>query len=83
MSTLYIIGNGFDRHHGLPSSFKGFRDYSKHSDFHRLYENGVFMMLAGQDLDDHSNKLEQNLANFDVDELIEQAKEYYDDDPHE
>lgn len=83
MNTLYIIGNGFDLHHGLPTSFQGFREYSKYSNFYRLYENGVFMMLADQNLAEHWNKLEQNLANFDVDELIEQAKEYYDDDPHE
>lgn len=83
MSTLYIIGNGFDLHHGLPTSFQGFREYSKSSNFHRLYENGVFRMLAEQSLAEHWNKLEQNLANFDADELIEQAKEYYDDDPHE
>lgn len=83
MNTLYIIGNGFDLHHGLPTSFQGFREYSKFSNFHRLYENGVFMMLADQSLAEHWNKLEQNLANFDVNDLIEQAKEYYDEDPHE
>lgn len=83
MTTLYIIGNGFDLHHGLPTSLSGFRVYSKYSDFHRLYENGVFMMLDNQCLNEYWNQLEENLANFDVDELIEQKKEYYDDDPHE
>ena len=41
------------------------------------------MMLAEQNLYEHWEQLEINLANFDVDELIEHASEYYDDDPHE
>jgi hypothetical protein len=83
MSTLYVIGNGFDLHHGLSTSLKGFRNHSKYSDFNRLYENGVFMMLANLDLYKHWEQLEVNLANFDVDKLIEHASQYYDDDPHE
>ncbi|MDH5935631.1 bacteriophage abortive infection AbiH family protein [Vibrio splendidus] len=83
MNKLYIIGNGFDLHHGLPTSLTGFRNYSEYSDFYRLYENGVFMMSANQTLDEHWQHLETNLANFDVDELIEYASQYYDDDPHE
>lgn len=82
MNKLYIIGNGFDLHHGLPTSLTGFRNYSEHSKFHRLYENGVFMMPANQTLDEHWQQLETNLSNFDVDVLLEYAKEYYDDDPH-
>ena len=83
MGTLYVIGNGFDMHHGLPTSLAGVRDYAKDSAFGRLYENGVFMMLAHQKLEVHWNNLEENLANLDVDELMEQKREYYDDDPHE
>ncbi|CAK2108425.1 hypothetical protein VCRA2122O12_700001 [Vibrio crassostreae] len=29
MNKLYIIGNGFDLHHGLPTSLTGFRNYSE------------------------------------------------------
>ncbi|QYJ93117.1 bacteriophage abortive infection AbiH family protein [Shewanella spartinae] len=83
MSKLYIIGNGFDLHHDLPTSLVGFRSHYKYSAFSRLYENGVFMMSSNQSLDEHWKHLEENLANFDVDEVIEQASEYYDDDPHE
>ncbi|MCA2015892.1 bacteriophage abortive infection AbiH family protein [Vibrio tritonius] len=83
MNKLYIIGNGFDLYHGLPTSLTGFRSYSKSSDFSRLYENGVFMMSANQGLDEHWQHLENNLANFDIDEFIEYAKQFYDDDPHE
>lgn len=83
MGTLYVVGNGFDLHHGLPTSLAGFRNYAKNSAFSRLYENGVFMMLATQNLEKHWNNLEENLANLDVDELIEQKSECYDDDPHE
>jgi hypothetical protein len=83
MGTLYVVGNGFDLHHRLPTSLAGFRNYTKYSAFGRLYENGVFMMSATQDLEEHWKNLEENLANLDVDELIEQKIEYYDDDPHE
>lgn len=83
MGTLYVVGNGFDLHHELPTSLAGFRNYAKNSVLSRLYENGVFMMLATQNLEMHWNNLEENLANLDVDELIEQKSEYYDDDPHE
>lgn len=83
MNKLYIIGNGFDLHHGLPTSLSGFRNYSKYSAFHTLYENGVFMMNADQTLNEHWEHLEANLANFDMDELIERMNQYYDDDPHE
>lgn len=30
--TLYIIGNGFDLHHGIPSSYKAFGEYLRRSD---------------------------------------------------
>lgn len=83
MGTLYVVGNGFDLHHGLPTSLAEFRIYAKYSDFSRLYENGVFMMSATQDLEEHWNNLEENLANLDVEELIDQKSEYYDIDPHE
>lgn len=83
VKKLYIIGNGFDLHHGLPTSLTGFRSYSKYNEFYRLYENGVFKMFTNQTLDEHWQQLETNLANFDVDELIEYASQYYDDDPHE
>lgn len=29
MSRLYIIGNGFDIAHGIPSKYSDFRDYCK------------------------------------------------------
>lgn len=83
MSTLYIIGNGFDLHHGLPTSLTDFRKYAEYSAFSRLYEDGAFMICANQTLDEHWESLEENLSNFDVDALIERAAEYYDDNPHE
>ena len=29
MSILYIIGNGFDLYHGLPTSYKDFYEFGK------------------------------------------------------
>ena len=28
-TTLYVIGNGFDRHHDIPCSYIDFRDWMK------------------------------------------------------
>ncbi|MEX5528372.1 AbiH family protein [Pseudomonas syringae] len=32
MQILYIIGNGFDLHHGLPTQYKHFKDYLRTED---------------------------------------------------
>lgn len=32
-NRLYIIGNGFDLHHGLPTRFEDFRDFIRRQDF--------------------------------------------------
>lgn len=34
---LYVVGNGFDRHHGLPTGYTDFCRYVKETD-NELYE---------------------------------------------
>jgi hypothetical protein len=64
--TLYVIGNGFDLWHGIPSSYSGFRDYV------RLHSRDVFdavqsYLPAGESWSD----LEAAFAAIDVDHVIE------------
>lgn len=64
--TLYVIGNGFDLWHGIPSSYSCFRDYV------RLHGRDVFdavesYLPAGKNWSD----LEALFAEIDVDHIIE------------
>lgn len=63
---LYVIGNGFDLWHGIPSSLAQFKQYiqATDSDIYREVEN----YLPAQD--DWSD-LERSLADMDVDALID------------
>jgi len=66
--TLFIIGNGFDIHHGVPSRFS---DFSKHlriedSSLHDIVER---FLPVQEDWSD----LEQALAALDVDEIVDYA----------
>ena len=75
---LFIIGNGFDRAHGLPTSYWDFRTYLDNRrpeflcDFEAHYdiypasnEDAMKQMLW--------NELETNLANIDEETIIDQA----------
>lgn len=83
MATLYIIGNGFDMYHGLPTSFSGFEVFTKgrFSAFSEAFEN--YFEIDIKNYDDRWCKLEESLSEFSVDELIEHKINYDDDDPHE
>ncbi|RBB37561.1 hypothetical protein DPV79_21450 [Burkholderia reimsis] len=64
--TLYVIGNGFDLWHGIPSSYSCFRDYV------RLHGRDVFdavesYLPAGESWSD----LEAAFAEIDVNHVIE------------
>jgi len=74
-NKLYIIGNGFDLHHGINTSYKSFADYlkEKNSDLYSTLES-YFMYPAGDnDLWCH---FEENLANLDLDGIIEDNRNY-------
>jgi hypothetical protein len=70
-STLYIIGNGFDRHHGIKSRYKDFGAFLKASDPKTcdLIE-GYFA------IDEFWSDFEAGLANFDADTLIDRVSDF-------
>lgn len=65
-TKLYVIGNGFDLWHGIPSSFRAFKRYvhAADRDVHREVED---YLPAGEDW----SELEQALAQLDADQLVE------------
>lgn len=70
--TLYIIGNGFDLYHGIPSSYWSFGQYLKRTDT-KIYEvvERYFAMDA-----QFWSEFEDRLASFDSDSLIEDASNF-------
>lgn len=70
---LYIIGNGFDLYHGLPTSYRHFRDYVIEHD-NELTELIDKYYLAKKL--DFWNDFEENLGNFDEDLLKEYCQNY-------
>lgn len=75
---LFIIGNGFDRGHGLNTNYWDFRTYLKnmYPDFLNAFEQHYYIY---PNMDDEVkkkflwNELETNLANIDEDVIIEDA----------
>lgn len=75
---LYIIGNGFDRAHGLATSYWDFRTYLErlHPNFLETFEQHYY--IYPKDNEEYKKKLlwnqfETNLANIDEDVIIENA----------
>ncbi len=66
MSVLYVIGNGFDLHHGLLTGFADFRRYL--SEVNPALERAINEHLS---LDDQWSTLEAALATLDADELVD------------
>lgn len=73
MSTdrLYIIGNGFDIHHGISSRYSDFKKFLSVSDhaLHDLVEKFIPIRENWSDL-------EQALANIEVDRVVEYASQF-------
>lgn len=70
---LYIIGNGFDLHHGIPSSYWQFGEYLNEY-AHGIYNNVVEYLHA--DDDDFWSTFEENLAHLDSDSLLDTASQF-------
>jgi len=70
-TTLYIIGNGFDLHCGLKSSYNNFRDYVKCNNF-QLYEKIEEYLI----FDENWNILESALADLDAEQLQMDNEEF-------
>ena len=66
-TILYIIGNGFDLHHGLKTSYADFREYIKivNDELYQKLQKYVF-----NENDDLQSDFENALANFDIDTLL-------------
>lgn len=75
LRTLYIIGNGFDLYHGLPTKFSNFSEYLKlnNKPLFDLFES-YYHFDSGNEL---WSELETNLANLDVDWLSEKLSGIY------
>ena len=65
-TKLYVIGNGFDLWHGIPSSYAQFRDYVRRHD-RDLFDDVDRYLPAGEEWSD----LESALADIDVDSIID------------
>ena len=65
--VLYVIGNGFDLHHKVRSSYADFGEYVRKvdQDLHRTFEK--YFSFEGNWAD-----LENTLANIDVDLIIDE-----------
>lgn len=65
-NTLYIIGNGFDLHHGIPSQYWQFGEYVQKTDlmlYDLIEENLAFD-------DSFWNEFESRLATLNTDDLL-------------
>lgn len=69
---LFIIGNGFDLHHGIPSRYSDFGRYVEQKDptVHRLIREYLFVDK------DFWNEFEDRLASFDSDAVIDYAENF-------
>lgn len=72
---LYIIGNGFDMHHHLKTSFYDFAAYLKKHDsnLHYLLESHLSYPRTDREL---WKRFEENLANLDIDSILSDNNEY-------
>lgn len=69
---LYIVGNGFDLHHGVPSSYAEFGRYLKEVD---AKTHGQLERYFSVD-DDFWWQFEAQLAHLDTDSLLDDASAY-------
>ena len=72
ISTLYIIGNGFDIHHGIRSNYSDFGKFLAAQDKETF--DLVEKYLAFDD--DFWSDFESRLADFDASTLIEDASDF-------
>lgn len=72
--TLYIIGNGFDLHHGIKTNYMDFREYLK-SQYIELFEELSQYYRIDKDSKLWSN-FEKGLKDFDYTELVMSFGDY-------
>ncbi|NML06811.1 bacteriophage abortive infection AbiH family protein [Sphingomonas sp. G-3-2-10] len=72
---LYVIGNGFDRYHGIASGYQDFAAYLARTDrtVHRMI--GEYFSADAQ----FWAEFETRLAEFDADQAVDYASQFLDD----
>lgn len=69
--TLYIIGNGFDIYHGIPSWYSNFRDYLQ------VEDNDIFEYVQKYlPVNESWSDFEDSMSGIDVDGLVDDASQY-------
>lgn len=69
---LFIIGNGFDLHHGIPSRFSQFGEYLLAADSSALRTINEYLYID----EDFWACFEERLASFDEDAVIDHAEQF-------
>ena len=75
---LFIIGNGFDKAHGLPTGYMDFRDYLEKEDYEYLAALESPYGYVPESKRDHVEKylwkeFENNLSDVNEDEIVDMA----------
>ena len=68
---LYIIGNGFDLYHGIPSSYGHFRDFVSENDSELYDKLNIYF-----DPDSLWSDFEGTLEHLDTDEMVDYASQF-------
>ncbi|EGQ8479470.1 hypothetical protein GTP37_15160 [Vibrio parahaemolyticus] len=75
MQRLYVIGNGFDIHHELPTKYLLFKDYlQRHNRV--SYDNFVNSFFCCETEEDFWKNFEENLSNLDAEKVIDDLSDY-------
>lgn len=74
MTTLYIVGNGFDLHHGMATAYSHFGAFLKRD--HRELRELLDEYFATDDEDWFWGHFEERLADFDADTLVENSEQF-------
>ena len=75
MKNLFIIGNGFDIHHGINSRYSDYREWLKGYDFD-LYNKLCRLYDSTEDDDDWWNSFEQHLSAISFDYINKMYQDY-------
>lgn len=74
MTVLYIVGNGFDRHHGMATRYQDFGRFLKQHN--RRVSKLLDEYLPTHEGDDFWNHFEARLADFDAETLVENFEQF-------
>jgi hypothetical protein len=78
MKVLYIIGNGFDLHHGLNTHLHQFSEFIKHKNI-RLYDY-LHTLFEDKLYDNEWKQFEEHLSTFGIEAALEANSNYLSDD---